>query len=885
MQKQTLPLYLLTFGITLALEIQSNTNAFAELSPLKLKGIHALFSKDCLNPIDGFRALKTGTLANIRFTGNYGSLKHPYGCQAQINIHQQKWDCPQDWTTAAIQQFFPSPDGVNFLANQGAKSDPLRKLPMEVLGRLWRIIHKYSLTLAVNPSIEEAPESWTLEVFRAFFVQEARQEELSIERKQHQNLASDLILVLKKKPNWKRIEPIANILFHALHETHAKDSIYPRNTVEQILLAYVWKRAGSREDLLAFSQENPECVSKENSSWILSEVSQIPSSLARTRETWLKQSYEPRQYLDWKTRLKDEKITHDQLQQLLNDPELLAFYANAVEAIDNPLPQLAGSSEAAHKSLGLNKEHPRKYNLYSECGETSVRNFFNILLFNRETHSFDASKLRKTAQRHNLNLYSRQGKRNKKGLLGFYEGHKEFIPGTHVIETSYRNSDPHSVDDDQVKDDWSRRVVSALPGGKYRRGGGQCELDAGVSNILNIIETLLGDPKWHEYRSMSQQWDRICQLFSTEDPEFQLDWTVLNGTKDDLKQNDTGVTLEFSINGKSAFNWKFGGDHFSIERTEVSKGWLNYAAHELSKFYLKYNLGNLESERTLPWFSSDETIDALHSASPLPSLLWSLPLKNLEGRLEAIGFILRNQLSPYYSIMRHWAKSFPAEDENPKRRLNAFYADYDYPLGNDAEHPGIVPRTLNYSVVKNETLKKLFGAEVANRLSTTVRDPRGLYWGSTLIDFQNKATLNHKNEPLRIDWPTAMEECLGLNEIWVPEIKKDLQSIRKLTDPTEAYKEYENLDLRIRAQIEKTKKGCFLPSKAAWKTLRSDLRIEGDIFIPQYLGGLYDRIFWSSTGTGHSDSEKAYQFFGTNGSISKVYRSDKKAVRCTCVHH
>jgi hypothetical protein len=125
----------LSFGIGL---IQ---NASAELNYLQMKGVHEVLKSEFsyLSPIHGFTAIKTGMLANFRFFGFYGEPNSRFPCSKP---YLEKKDCPQDATSSFLQRLFPSPDGVNFVANQVPSQVFSRFKPStigKILGKLSKI--------------------------------------------------------------------------------------------------------------------------------------------------------------------------------------------------------------------------------------------------------------------------------------------------------------------------------------------------------------------------------------------------------------------------------------------------------------------------------------------------------------------------------------------------------------------------------------------------------------------------------------------------------------------------------------------------------------------------------------------------------------------------
>jgi hypothetical protein len=700
--------------LLLAMTLIGEQKLYAEISYLQMKGIHSLLKQECqdLSPIHGFTALKTNILSNIRFFGNYGFKKDPLGCHDQISSYQQNMDCPQDWTTALVQQLFPSPDGQNFVANQGSTADPLSNLSPSQIGRLLELIH-FSVKGDAGKNDKEANDSWTLAVFRALhpgefdqtikklnknYQQFEKQKNLLQEqvrcqvegdsqvaqieslKKELENITQKLKTIevstqemlmgeLKRKENWKLTRPFAKILFHALKEVDDEGSPYPKNLVQSVLQAYLWKKANHRQDFLEFAKAIPECLSDDAKKWIFptpkldapkkkttkikptdEEIKQaqqekqgrqqLYQKLEEKRlvheKKWLEKSYAPEDYLDWKSSYKAKKPTEGQIKELESNLELAAFYAHSYDVIDQKLPPIVGYSEAAHKSLGKVRT-VRKYNTYPDCGETSLLNFFDIVLYDEKEGKFNASYLEDVQRDKNLKLFQAQGKKTEKGLLSFYR----------------RNSDPANAETAEVHDDWSRRVVSALPHVDYRKGGGKCEINAGMKNMQSVMGALLGDPIWDTLSSPAAKWDRICELFSREG--FKLDWKIKDGDKH-LKE-DTG-TLVFSVGGKPAFEWNFSSGHFFIREAENSgrglEDWRR-ARNGIGKQSL------ILAEQ--PWFWRG-------GIASNPKKIWRYDLKSNENKLNAMkNLVTQEKAKGLYPSIKNWIRRLPADDLNTQAKI------------------------------------------------------------------------------------------------------------------------------------------------------------------------------------------------------------------------
>jgi hypothetical protein len=697
--------WILTPFIIPSLILLLSPYASAEINYQDMKGIHALLAPECekLSPIHGFTALKTGTLSNLRFFGNYGPENANFACHAQVRGEQRQKDCPQDSTAALIQQLFPSPDGMNFVANQGSKDDPISQLSPLLIGKLLEKIRGLEPALLKNPSAARPqfqseltqliyedlygkiqPQNKNYQTLRQTLDAKTSpaqklQEEIDhcqtkgdpdakikdlkfqldqvnkqltssaevtqIQDKVQSQIQKELVKVQGQK-KWKAILPFVQSLLGAIVESHPASFYYSPNTVAQSLLAYLWKKANTKEDLLKFLQGMPSCMKKAN-----------PSGL--------QEAYTQKEYTDWKMKFQNGSPTAAQIDALVSDPERLAFYAYSHDMIDRPLPTLPGYSNAAHKSLGKNeKDTKRKYHTFADCGETSLRNFFNILLYNKEEKKFDPALLKQVAEKNHLQLYAAPGKKTPKGLLAFYE----------------RNSDFSNVESDSVRDDWSRRVVSNLksPAVNYIKpeAAPVCEINAGVKNMLAVIENLLGDPKLKDLKYPQEKWDQICKVFSREG--FQLDWTVKGGSKESLTDQDTGVELQFTINDDPAFDWAFQSGHFFItDATKKGQDWRGTMGVPLMK---KVSLP--AAPLLMPWFIKENNISDIlqeirkktgHEMGQEHSTtwpLWSLPLRNNESKLEALPLILTPFTTPtVYPGLKRWMKDFPQDDLNTQAQV------------------------------------------------------------------------------------------------------------------------------------------------------------------------------------------------------------------------
>ncbi len=104
--------------------------------------------------------------------------------------------------------------------------------------------------------------------------------------------------------------------------------------------------------------------------------------------------------------------------------ERLIFAVMEEKLSAKPIPPILSYGSAKHESLGGGT--------YPDCGETSLRNFFNIALYDSKTGKFDAGVLSRLSSDHpELKVAP--------SLQSFYQTH----------------SDPASVSSQAVRDAWS----------------------------------------------------------------------------------------------------------------------------------------------------------------------------------------------------------------------------------------------------------------------------------------------------------------------------------------------------------------------------------------------------------------------------------------------
>ena len=660
------------------LSILVTASSQAGMDPYLIKGVHELINPSCqkkLSPVYAMGMIKSGILPNIRFYGAYGKI--PTGEEARFPSCQ--WanphlvdhdDCPLDYTSALIQSLFPSHARGHLVANQGSKDDPISQLTPENLGSLIELIHLWKI-----PNQGEPDDLWTLQVIRALKPANVEIRKISLQSltlaltqcdMNHQDSAqlgqllshirsiseefnkhptkkarreidlSHSISELKRHKLWRSIEPWARILYHSIQEAKPGRFTYPDSTPEHALLSYLLLKKSTKESLLEFLNAIPSCLSPRGR--------ELTHFFSRQRLTASHRTKDVHEFLHSHfTEDEYKQFTHSptdaDLEDLAQDPEKLGYFY--YQKSFSELPPLIGGQSAAHKSLGKHPDGGRKYHLYPDCGEASLRNFFNIVLYDSRARTFRSEFLTQIERQHHLSLYTDISKKGKPGRIGLQKGLQGFYS---------RNATLLNLDSDQVRDDWSRRVVSQLPGVNYMKpqSAPQCEINAGVDNALKVIGVLLGDPKIiHPITTGTERkeaLDHLCHVLSRDG--FQLTW---RSKTRDLPRN-LKETLIFSINNTPSFEWSFMPMHFNL--TQIT----NDTSHE-ENWSRRIPKNGAQRELKEIW----EPIEKENYPNSQISNLWNQNLRNSQIRLEILDQAAFNQFSG--PIAHHLAQGLPLLDE------------------------------------------------------------------------------------------------------------------------------------------------------------------------------------------------------------------------------
>ncbi|GEM_PF-2617774 len=461
-----------------------------------------------LSPLWGMVSLKSGLLRNLRLYGAYGPApradlpRHP-------GLHGAH-DHPQDAVAGVIQYLFPSPDGINFVPNQRAK-DPIGALSREREKGLPRILALLDAITYRKGSMEDA---------RGASSSRAAASTAEAER----DLRADVVRILgggspdPHSAHNRILGAFAAMLARGVRQEVADGGrAYPPRVVEMALLGYAWTVADHVDELYrAFTPhlllgpppegsrrppdpDHPDAV--------------LPGVLERM-EVYRAGGSGP------------------------VPPDEIAVFLDA-QRTKGLIPALVNYGMARHGGA-----------LYPDCGETSLRNFFNI-------------------------AFTQDGRFSEDLLAAFL--HRFPAPPTEklrALQAFYRRFPQVSAQTTQAaRDAWSD-LVSGLNRAEdplpivYGEGGHNLK-GTGVRNMLNLIAHLLPDPLlnalWEEGRAPSQaagKLDHLCGLVSTQGRVFGCLAAKGDGTGTEF------ATFNVSINREPAFAWAFRPGHFAIRSLE-----------------------------------------------------------------------------------------------------------------------------------------------------------------------------------------------------------------------------------------------------------------------------------------------------------------------------
>jgi hypothetical protein len=329
---------------------------------------------------------------------------------------------------------------------------------------------------------------------------------------------------------------LAQLLVGSVEEsTHGRaNQHYIVYTTEQILLAFVWAKSDTRKDFKDFFDALGQKYVNQKAldNWVNNEP-----------------EYTRKDYNEFQNNF--NKIDAKAIAQFVGTQyETAVFAVRAYYMWEQTLPFIFA---------GTTVEYKKDKNSYSfpDCGETSLRNFFDIVLKNLPEGKFDISYLL-NAKSVNDAIPLKISVSDK--LVAFYKKNFSFDNVTSL----------------QLYNDWTY-VVEGLTDVHYIEPKNESEhfyeIDSGVNNILQVLNVLLfANSEKFKQLSKQQKLDLICKQLSRDN--FKISWRAVddNGDPVDVNTHDF-LTLKFEVetDGKQVFfEWKFEEKHFILSAQSTS---------------------------------------------------------------------------------------------------------------------------------------------------------------------------------------------------------------------------------------------------------------------------------------------------------------------------
>jgi hypothetical protein len=319
---------------------------------------------------------------------------------------------------------------------------------------------------------------------------------------------------VRNNPNTLITENINLLIKHligAIKEEKTDDTIFPQNHNFLILLSALWAISDNKKDFL---------------SYFLTLQNSLEKTIFKVNYNLSNQ--------DNQTKFLESAYTAVDYNSFSNDPTfedfergcLLFLGFNTYKA--NLPPNINYKGEVTYKNLS-----------FPDCGETSLLNFFNAIIYDPETKKFDTAILEKLGA--------------SEPLINFYKEHL-------TVEKM--------ADTPKLHNEWAK-VVCGLPNVTYSnqkicdiKGGLE---DEGLTNIFTVLQELLPGIKKEKDLNMLEQ---IAKTL--ESNEIKL--TIHMPQKEDSPQK---INISY-LKGNNGFtlDWKFLPNHFVLEFPHTTYGYL-----------------------------------------------------------------------------------------------------------------------------------------------------------------------------------------------------------------------------------------------------------------------------------------------------------------------
>ena len=490
---------------TLSIMLLSCSPIWAIL-PESLKGLaEGGLVDDLFSPVHGFLAIETGTLERIRFYGHYGKVyEYEYDDNGQVTSDSAKpigktpshpewlhpifkikdtsrddfkklsrdertleisknfdrqFEYPLDPISALVQWLFPSVDGANLVVTYGGdRGHPSREIKTELRSTIKKT--------EFLPKILKAILEWKRELH-----------DISAENRTLEKFISKI-----DPDSSGDKKTFLEILYYALLQDGTFSTnhspLYPKHISLHALLGFLWQEAEDKKQIAGV----------------------LEASGLLEPESWKDQSYTKKAYKKIRKKIQKRKETSFKEK---------AYAGYAYTLYDSLYPEkISYGNATAPNGSG-----------YGDCGETMVRNFFNVVFY-KKGEGFCP----------NLSFFKDQDTKGK--ISEFY--------------TRYPNVSAQKTL--QARQAWADIVSNLKPIPRlgngtqvqYNKQEGKYSWEIisgnwGIGNILNVIANLTGDEilgaEWlappgsdEFYHQIQLKLNHLCKIFSRDG--FELDWSV-----------------------------------------------------------------------------------------------------------------------------------------------------------------------------------------------------------------------------------------------------------------------------------------------------------------------------------------------------------------------
>ncbi len=434
-------------------------------------------------------------------------------------------------------------------------------------------------------------------------------------------------------------------------------------------------------------------------------------------------------YFQWKqTLLKPIKVkdgfseriemvpNRDALEKLLmEDPERFIFNTIEYDTAESSYPVMMGTGHFHfhYQKNGQTVHYPAPgAKGVPDCGETTLRNLFNLAFADPKSQTFDTGHLKKKISK-DLPLFN-------------------FYDEKDVGQKTYAD-----VQKDSMRSRWAQIVSNLNKEGEtfihYSEAEGRCNIQAGVDNILAVIERVLGDETFGKIRAENTDLkvrrklllDYLFQLLSHDG--FTLTWSTQG--KDGKKTNDLPENignLIITINGyENEYLWEFQQGHFEFNPLSGKgdeKDWRKQQATQLliseklkKKDPLIYCLKGLipyyfDSNFIYKIENSKYAVDKefLLNSNIAANIFYALPISlSFEKKLEALAWGLKYAPKVVKNLIPQWLETITSlNDPALNNKITFLLLHYPNLLTSNYLTENNIPKTIeNYKKSMAQLMK------------------------------------------------------------------------------------------------------------------------------------------------------------------------------------